>query len=178
MLPATAPLGTAAGEWGCTYDNTTGLMWEVKTADSGLRDRFNAYSWYNPNAATNGGTVGVENGGGCNTAGRCDTLKFVQDVNATNMCGRGDWRLPTVRELLASVKLAGSPTIDAGYFPNTATTIPSQSSNIFVRYWTSTPAPPTYIWTIDFGSGRHSLGSADYVDNQGRKGIRLVRTGL
>ena len=30
VLPATAALGTAASDWGCTYDNTTGLMWEVK----------------------------------------------------------------------------------------------------------------------------------------------------
>lgn len=26
VLPATAPLGTVPGEWGCTFDNTTGLM--------------------------------------------------------------------------------------------------------------------------------------------------------
>ena len=178
VLPATAPLGTAAGEWGCTYDNTTGLMWEVKRTDGGLRDQFHTYSWYNPDAATNGGAVGVESGGGCFSAGRCDTSKFVQDVNATNMCGRGDWRLPTTRELFTLVKLVGSPTIDSGYFPNTATMIPSQSANTFARYWTSSPAPATYIWTIDFGSGRHSLGTAASVDSQGRKVIRLSRTGL
>ena len=61
VLPATAPLGTAPGEWGCTYDNTTGLMWEVKTATSGLRNQSHSYSWYNTNATTNGGSVGVAN---------------------------------------------------------------------------------------------------------------------
>ena len=37
-LPADAPLGSAAGEWACTRDNATGLVWEVKTDDGGLRD--------------------------------------------------------------------------------------------------------------------------------------------
>ena len=39
-------------------DNVTGLMWEVKTDDGGLRDKDWTYSWYNPDATTNGGSAG------------------------------------------------------------------------------------------------------------------------
>ncbi|MGH9802607.1 MAG: hypothetical protein ACRD82_19755, partial [Blastocatellia bacterium] len=36
-LPANATLGSAPGAWACTLDNVTGLTWEVKTDDNGLR---------------------------------------------------------------------------------------------------------------------------------------------
>ncbi len=178
VLPATAPLGTAAGEWGCTYDNTTGLMWEVKTASGGLRHLNHSYTWYNSNAATNGGILGVANGGSCFATGRCDTEKFVQDVNATNMCGRIDWRIPSVRELFTLVKLAG-PSIDSAYFPNTATQYVSASSPVNVAYWTSSPFDTMFIWTISFASGVHYLSQADmFSGDRSRKAIRLVRVGL
>jgi hypothetical protein len=37
-LPDSALLGTGPTDWACTRDNRSGLLWEVKTADSGLRD--------------------------------------------------------------------------------------------------------------------------------------------
>ncbi len=130
VLPATAPLGPAAGEWGCTYDNTTGLMWEVKTATAGLRYGAYSYSWYSSNSATNGGGFGVASAGAnCFAAGRCDTEKFTQDVNAAGMCGRNDWRMPTVRELQSLLRLGSSPAIDIGYFPNTYSIFWSASPN-------------------------------------------------
>ena len=113
-LLATAPLGTAAGEWGCTYDNTTGLMWEVKTT-SGLRAHPYVYSWYSTDSSSNGGAVGTAGAGGCFDPLRCDTQAYVQDINAASMCGHNDWRLPTVRELFG-VTRAGN-VIDSGYFP-------------------------------------------------------------
>lgn len=114
VLPATAPLGTAAGDWGCTYDNTTGLTWEVKTA-SGPRGYTNTYAWYSTNSSTNGGGVGFTGAGGCPIAGRCNTDAYLQDVNATNMCGHDDWRMPTLREVFGLMRVGSS--IDAGYFP-------------------------------------------------------------
>ena len=148
ILPASAPLGTAAGEWGCTYDNTTGLMWEVKTT-SGLRSSSNSYSWYSTNSATNGGGVGTPSSGACFATGRCDTEKFVQDINATNMCGHSDWRMPTLRELRGLLRLGATPlAIDIGYFPNTP------GGTGFV-YWSGSPnqAFPNIVWWVDFLSG-------------------------
>ena len=50
--------GNGNNEWACTQDNVTGLMWEVKTDDEGLRDRDWKYSWYNTDTSTNGGHAG------------------------------------------------------------------------------------------------------------------------
>lgn len=178
ILPATAPLGTAAGEWGCTYDNTTGLMWEVKTT-SGLRNSGLLYSWYSSNAATNGGIAGVENGGYCFTPGRCDTEKFVQDVNATNMCGHADWRVPTVRELLGIVRLGATPAIDTAYFPNTIVQI-TGGNTYPVSFWTATPiVSSSSIATIYFGNGnQYPFPPSGAFGSFARPTLRLVRSGL
>ena len=128
-LPANATLGTGANEWACTRDNVTGLMWEVKTA-SGLRGLNHTYSWYSSDSANNGGSVGINSGGICASVGRCDTEKFVQDVNATGLCGHNDWRVPDVNELMGIVNFGGSsPLIDTTFFPNT----------ISETYWSSSP---------------------------------------
>ncbi len=59
----------------CVRDNVTGLIWEVKTNDGGLRDKDWTYTWYN-------GTTGTPDGtNNCNPNTRCDTDKFVADVN-------------------------------------------------------------------------------------------------
>ena len=162
ILPATAPLGTAAGEWGCTYDNTTGLMWEVKTA-FGLRNSAYIYSWYSTNSATNGGDVGAANRGTCSDLGRCDTEKFVQDVNATNMCGHNDWRMPTFRELHSLVRLGQFPNIDTGYFPNFQSTA-----------WSGSPAGLNAAWIVSFDS---NSGPSNAYGRVAPRYVRLVRSG-
>jgi hypothetical protein len=73
-LAATVALGSNPTDWACTQDNITGLMWEVKTFTSGLRNKAHTYTWYNSTASTNGGTAGTVGAGStCQTAGRCDT---------------------------------------------------------------------------------------------------------
>ena len=174
VLPATAPLGTAAGEWGCTYDNTTGLMWEVKTT-LGLRGTAYRYTWYSTNAAINGGGVGTASGTtDCFISGRCDTEKFVQDVNAASMCGHNDWRMPSLRELRGLLRLGATPPlIDNGYFPN----IPISSNLV---YWSGSPyqTSPNIIWWVDFIYGL-SLGGPSYNSSQSSTPtyVRLVRAG-
>jgi hypothetical protein len=117
VLPATAALGSAPDEWACTRDNVTGLLWEVKTT-SGLRDESHAYSWY-----MTGDPDGVNGAGGddvCYTPQRCDTEKFMFDVNIAGLCGfNAGWRLPTIRELNSIVDFGRfDPAIDPKYFPN------------------------------------------------------------
>ena len=166
VLPSTAPLGTAAGDWGCTYDNTTGLMWEVKTT-SGLRNVASGYSWYSSNAATNGGAVGYANGGICVSPGRCNTENFFQDVNSVGMCGHSDWRMPTLRELHGIRLFAANQRIDAAYFPDYP-----DSGNYT---WTGAPMSgnPGSAWVIDFGNG------SVYPSGKGSLAakVRLVRVG-
>jgi len=163
VLPATAVLGSNPGDWGCTYDNTTGLMWEVKTT-SGLRSQGHTYTWFSSNSATNGGAAGTASGGSCFVAGRCDTEKFVQDVNATNMCGHSDWRMPTYRELQGLVRLGVSPTIDGAYFPNT----------VSLLFWSGSPvaSSSSYAWGVYFNNGYSS-----YSNRGNGNFVRLVRVG-
>ena len=165
---ASLALGAGAEDWGCTYDNTTGLMWEVKTT-SGLRSFINTYSWYSSNAANNGGGVGVSSGGNCGFAGRCDTEKFTQDVNAAGMCGHNDWRMPTLRELNGLMRfdsrIGGSQfLLDESYFPN--------RDQLYT--WSGSPDAnePYYAWIVGF-----YYGFARTLSRVNANSVRLVRIG-
>lgn len=104
-LPETAARGPGPTDWACTRDNVTGIVWEEKTG-SGLRNRNHTFTEFDGNPATNGGSPGTASGGTCETPGRCDTEKYVQDVNAAGLCGRSDWRLPDIGEVVAFVDIA------------------------------------------------------------------------
>ena len=81
----TRPLEPGARNWGCTRDNVTGLVWEIKAA-AGLQASGNTYSWYNPDKNLNGGTAGSKNGGQCEESA-CDTRAFVEKINEQELCG-------------------------------------------------------------------------------------------
>ena len=143
VLPASAVLGSGSNDWACTRDNVTGLIWEVKTV-GGLRDKNHSYSWLSSDFTNNGGTIGTINGGVCSTAGRCDTEKFVQDVNTAGLCGLKDWRIPNLHELESIVNYGSlNPAIDYVFFPNTP--IPPGS-----KFWSSAPTRGGGAWYVDF----------------------------
>ena len=143
------PLPADAKGWACVRDNVTGLVWEVKTDDGGLRDGNNHYTWYNPDPKTNGGSPGAETGVDCKGGIQCNTYAYVQAVNATRLCGYADWRMPQRWELrsLVDYSKAGShrPVIDEDYFPNT----PAK------WYWSASPyaLSPDYAWGVSFYDG-------------------------
>ena len=153
------PLAASATSWSCVRDNVTGLTWEVKTDDGGLRDKGWSYTWYNPDATANGGFAGYQNGGSC-SGSACDTHAFAQAVNSQGLCGARDWRLPSDQELLSIVSNDRTyPAIDTAWFPN------AQVS----WFWSSSPgAYYSYsAWLVDFGYG--------YVFGGGKGGARYVR---
>jgi len=169
----TEAAGTA---WTCVEDNVTGLVWSVKTnkAVSDLRDKDWTYTWYDSDPTRNAGNAGTPDpgaGGGSNNCldtARCDTEKYIADVNAQNICGEttDDWRLPTRDELKSIVHYgaAAAPYIDGALFPNTLNSV----------YWSSSSyAPnPSNAWSVLFGNGldgTHHKGNGGYV--------RLVRGG-
>ncbi len=110
--PIEPVLGNESTDWACTLDNDTGLIWEVKTDDGGLRDKDLLYSWYEPDADKNGGDAGYPNLDK-------NTYSYKSSVNQKGLCGASDWRMPTVEELKGLVKRGTSPTINTAYFPNT-----------------------------------------------------------
>ena len=129
-------LSADASAWSCVRDNVTGLIWEVKTTDGTLRDPSKFFTWYDPDNSLFTGTESER-----------DTEDFIAYVNSDSsvnngngLCGRTDWRLPTVHEIQGladynAVVANGSggystPAIDTDYFPYTLT---SQ----YQWYWTS-----------------------------------------
>jgi Protein of unknown function (DUF1566) len=149
----------------CVRDNVTGLIWEVKTSDGSLRDQKWTYTWYD-SVHYYGGNPGTASGGTCKTTGRCDTEKFVADVNSTALCGYTDWRMPTVKEL-ESILHRGrtNPAIEPTYFPNT----PSW------HFWSGSPVADWNgnAWFVHFVNG---YTDASLFRSNGLH-VRLVRSG-
>jgi hypothetical protein len=159
-LPDTAIPGSSINNWACTKDNKTGLIWEVKTIDGGLRDVRKKYTNY----------FFGENGYGLNT----NTDVFVEEVNKKTLCGASNWRLPTIDELMTLVYCSNGRyessgactntvrviTISTGYFPYTQT-----SSS----YWSSSPdnSYNNFGWGVEFSGG--------YSNNLGKSNLGFVR---
>lgn len=161
-------LPASATDWTCVRDQTTGLIWEVKTKGGDLRDEGHTYTWYNPDSSVNGGTDGRSNGGTCAGGIDCDTQAYVQAVNNQGLCGFSDWRMPNRRELHSIVDHSRTNVaIDTGYFPNTPETTFWSASGYAILSDQSYQA-----WSVNFGSGADFL---DFKSNHSR--VRLVRYG-
>ena len=171
----------AAGtKWNCVRDNVTGLVWEVKRNDAThLRHMGHGYAWYNPDATSNGGFVGYQiplydsqgaavtgpTCSGVTDVAKCNTQSYVTAVNAVGLCGKKDWRLPTVDELRNLAHTGRTnPAIDTNYFPNTAADM----------VWSSLPyaAISDRAWVVNFYDG---YAFADQMSIAAF--VRLVRTG-
>ena len=175
--PANPTLGNGANDWGCTYDNITELLWEVKTDDGGLRDKDWSYSWYSADTNTNAGEAGTENGGACVDSSNCDTEKYTAQVNATGLCGFNDWSLPRREQLYTLRNLnASNPgaidlnfAIDINYFPNTRI-----GGSLDDFYWSASSyvTNPSHAWGVYFDYGNGYARDKSYS-----RFVRLVRGG-
>ena len=153
-----AKLGSEPTDWACTKDNKTGLIWEVKTTDGGLRDWTKTYTNYTPDYDPTNLYNAKTNANG-----------FVTAVNTQSLCGASNWRVPSIDELkglLTTTSTVNQPLdqkiyIHANYFPNT--------NNWF---WSSSPLAydSHYAWIVYFYSG-----SSDYDFKGSIYNVRLVR---
>ena len=166
--------------WNCVKDNVTGLIWEIKTI-SGLHNTNDSYTWYNPDALTNGGSAGYQrrsdqtgvesdnptclNYANGTESTYCNTKAYVARVNAEAYCGATDWRMPSREELHSIVDYSRqNPAIDVDYFPST----------LSWPVWSSSPYAygSSYAWDVHFSNGYDSSSFKNY-----HKRVRLVRSG-
>ena len=146
----------------CVTDDVTGLMWEVKTLDGGLRDARNLYTNYS--AAYNQGG---------NYRAATDASGFADAVNSAGLCGFNDWRLPGADELLSLADfgtISPAKAVDENWFPNTQNG--QDTGGVSYTYWSATPSPEgtTYGRGVYFGTAGDGTISRD---NSGY--VRLVR---
>jgi len=143
----------SAASWDMVRDNGTGLIWEVKRNRDGVKDyndphdSDNIYTWYDPNAMTNGGDSGTPGDG-------TDTRDFIDALNNARFGGYSNWRMPSIKELAYLVDysiLSDRPDrntifINTTYFPNT----------MLSYYWSSTSHSyfPYYGWAMYFHFGK------------------------
>lgn len=144
--PTSATLGTSLRDWACTKDLRTGLVWEVKTLDGGLRDSRMSYTQLSDGSATS-------------------AAAYVAAVNAKGLCGSKNWRLPSRVELQGLVDYgvaAPGTTIDLTWFPNTYAG----------PHWTSDAyqLDASFNWSVGFHGGYMS-----YRPRGALGAVRLVR---
>jgi hypothetical protein len=155
-LPSDAVLGDEPGDWACTRDNLSGLLWEIKRAD-GNRSYQWAYHWYDPNDETNGGFSGDPGGFEpiCGFTMQCDTFTYLEYVNSIALCGHTDWRLPDADELVNIVNYGssfnGGGAMDRTYFND------EEGYSGYGGAWTGQTAhePPDgqSVWAVNFDDG-------------------------
>ena len=100
-------------------------------------------------------------------AGGTNTEGFVKALNDANYGGYSNWRMPNSKELASIVNYGipyPGPTIDTGYFQNTAAS----------WYWSSTTNVynTNYAWVVNFG-----YGSVNNSNKNNAGYVRAVRGG-
>ncbi len=158
----------------CVVDIKTNLIWELKQA-SGLHGKDHRYYWYDSSLAADkqGTESSVTDVKICEKDGRCDTEKFVADVNQKTWCGFSDWRMPTgkggkgdnkfneLKSLVDKSRLSSKPKINV-LFKNT----------LADTYWSSSPYAGNFnlAWGVNFNDGND-----DGNGKGSERRVRLVR---
>ncbi|MFW8592288.1 DUF1566 domain-containing protein [Glaciecola sp. 2405UD65-10] len=166
-------------EFTCVRDNTTGLIWQTKTASDTSSSAYveQTFTWYAEE--DNGNFEGSLNEAStsCNvSSGQCNTQAYLDQVNAEGMCGFFDWRLPNIREMQSIVHYGktSSPLVDTEFFPYWGT-----ANNSTLWYWTSQSSADGVsddtaynAWALDMNSGNDG-----FLDKTTEQRVILVRAG-
>jgi Protein of unknown function (DUF1566)/Repeat of unknown function (DUF5648) len=151
----------------CVKDAVTGLIWEGKPLD-GFRKWNNVYTNYDSIAEQQikvGASPAV-----APTQAQIDavtnSIGYKNAVNASNLCGASNWRLPTKAELLTIVRPKSTDypytAIDNYWFPNTDPWVYVTSTPVINFAW--------QVWGIYFNYG-------DARDTDDRTGCCIVGEG-
>lgn len=153
-------------KWDCVEDLKTGVIWEVKEANGGLRDKHWRYGW--------GNNSGIEPCHESLTA--CKANSYVAAVNTMSkqLCGKNDWRMPTKGELISLVTDTEHSGVTDNYinkaiFPNNK----AKGIGVYeeIRYWSSTDfSNPAYAWSTNF-----TYPVTDGIVKDSAAYVRLVR---
>ena len=154
----------------CVKDNSTGLIWEGKTA-SGTRAGINFYTNYDSTSSAQKAGVGTPTPADTPTTAdinaSTNSIGYQISVNTSALCGFTDWRVPTRDELrkIVDKTKALAPKIDTTWFPNTE----------IATYWSSSPVEgfPNYAYLVYFNYGIDFTSSF----RSGATYLRLVRCG-
>lgn len=117
--PKKPVLGNAPTNWGCTYDATTRLLWEMKSNDGSIRDRSRTFTNLTPGRSGYGSQE--------------DADGLAAQANLERLCTHQEWFVPSYSEL-ASIYVSRefSQTdypLDPAFFPEAATSS--------INLWTS-----------------------------------------
>ncbi len=164
---------TAYGEeidgtyWECVRDNNTGLFWETKhSLQEHLQFWNQTYSWKLGDQGSENPFIedreSNNNEKKCNLD-KCNIQEYINIVNDKKPCGKDNWRLPTVDELITIVNYGNTyPGIDQEYFPN--------HSGTDFKNWTNEKASDEgeneHAWYINFGNleiNYEKMDSANYI---------------
>ena len=145
----------------CVKDNTTGLIWEGKTA-SPATSRLGTSTYTNYDSTSSAQKADGTNPTQTEIDASTNSIGYKNEVNTSALCGFTDWRLPTKEELEGILASSGSPRIDTTWFPNTQAN----------AYWSSSP----YVGDSSGAWGVSFYGGYVYYDYRyGNYRVRLVR---
>jgi hypothetical protein len=150
----------------CVKDNITGLMWEGKT-NSGARA--GSLFYHNLDSTQSPQKGDTHYPSESDIAAINNSVGYKNAVNAMQLCGFSDWRIPTAQELETLVDL-GTGTLNTTWFPN---------SNFARPYWTSTAhvVDASSAWGVYFNDG--AAGGISTLDRYTNAlPLRLVRSGI
>lgn len=135
-----AVVADSATDWSCFKDETTGLLWETKDSTEDKDNSMaNQYVWYLTSRNYGIQTVAKNWQDKYICTGlddKCNTQAYIDKINASNLCGVNNWRLPTYHELVNIGKL--DATTPQEIWPSQL--IKGDNSALTTAtFWTSTP---------------------------------------
>ena len=128
----------------CVKDNSTGLVWEGKTA-SPATSRLGTSYYTNYDSTSSAQKWNGTNPTQTEIDAITNSIGYKNSVNTSALCGYTDWRMPTKEELQGILASSGIPKIDTTWFPNTRASF----------YWSSSPyvGNSSYAWSVYFDDG-------------------------